>query len=378
MARIIPFLRFTFLLLSGTTLFAQTDTAMSEVSPPEVKIAGTQFLSITSAITNEKYDLYVNLPRGYGDTSKIFPVVYLLDGQWDFPLVESIYGSQFYDGFIPGMVVVGITCSGANANYDSLRAGDLTPSPTKEVPQGGGAPKFLQFIKTELIPLIESKYRVDRNDRTLLGTSLGGLFTLYTIFNETTLFNRYILTSPALTWDNGIIYKYEKTFAGKDAAIPARVFMGIGEYEDVPTFQKFVQLLKSRHYRGLSLEAKVLNGVGHSGTKALGYTWGLQTVFARVPFHVDRSILVRYTGSYKDSAGAVYSIALDHDHLVFTNPAKRKLILHSVSNKEFYVVGSYMLICSANDSGDAKDETGKFHNLRLESYYKVSTLERFH
>ena len=302
--RSISFLSFSLLFLLEMTIYAQNGNADSTTSPPEVKIAGTQLLSINSSVTGEKYDLYINLPRDYGETSKTFPVVYLLDAQWDFPLLQAVYGSQFYDGFVPGIVVVGITWSGANADYDSLRAGDFTPSPTKQVPQGGGAPKFLQFINKELIPFIESKYRVDRNDRTLIGTSLGGLFTLYTIFHETALFNRYVLTSPVLPWDNGIVYRYEKTFAENATAIQARVFMGVGAYEDTSTFQSFARLLKSRHYRGLSLETKVLEGVGHSGTKALGYTWGLQYVFMRPNFHVDRSVLERYTGSYKDSAGS--------------------------------------------------------------------------
>ena len=217
--------------LCGGNLLAQTIDTNLAVQPPQVSIASTQSVTINSSITNEKYDLYINLPRDYRDTSKTFPVVYLLDAQWDFALMESIYGSQFYDGFVPSMVIVGITWSGANANYDSLRAGDFTPSPTKEVPQGGGAPKFLQFIKRELIPFIESKYRVDKKNRTLIGTSLGGLFTLYTIFNEPGLFDRYILTSPALTWDNGIIYKYEKAFSETGSGPNARIFIGIGEYE---------------------------------------------------------------------------------------------------------------------------------------------------
>jgi predicted alpha/beta superfamily hydrolase len=49
-----------------------------------------------------------------------------------------------------------------------------------------------------LIPFIESKYRAAKNDRTLMGSSYGGLFTLYAMFHETALFQRYVLTSPAL------------------------------------------------------------------------------------------------------------------------------------------------------------------------------------
>ena len=180
-------LLFTF--LTSGSIFAQSVRS----SPPQVEILGTQLLHLTSAIVGQEYDLYVNLPRGYQDTTKTFPVIFLLDGQWDFPLTQAIYGEQYYDGFVPAAVMVGITWGGANPNYDSLRTRDLTPTNVKQVPQSGGAPKFLKFIKNELIPYLELKYRTAKNGRTLMGSSLGGLFTLYALFHEAGLFDRYVL-----------------------------------------------------------------------------------------------------------------------------------------------------------------------------------------
>jgi hypothetical protein len=86
-----------------------------------VEIPGSQLLRMTSAIVGQEYDIYVQLPGNYPDTSKTFPVVYVLDGQWDFSLVTAIYGQQYYDGFIPATIVVGITWGGTNPNYDMLR-----------------------------------------------------------------------------------------------------------------------------------------------------------------------------------------------------------------------------------------------------------------
>ena len=337
MKRLISYSVFALLSLVGTALYAQKADLATPL--PQVKIEGTQMLSITSSITNEEYDLYINLPRDYGDTSKTFPVAYLLDGQWDFPLLQAIYGSQYYDGFIPSMIVVGITWSGDNANYDSLRAGDLTPTHFVYVPQSGGAPKFLQFIKTELIPFIESKYRVDKNDRTLIGSSLGGLFTLYTLFHEPTLFDRYVMTSPALTWDNGVIYGDEKDFAEKKMAVSGRLFMGVGAYEDTTTFLNFVQLMKSRNYSGLSIEGRVLPGVGHSGTKALGYTWGLQYVFEPPPFSIEPATLEQYAGEYGAPQGGTIQLTAEDGHLVTVLPGMGKVILYAKDDSHFYAKG---------------------------------------
>src|SRR5512133_1702551 len=78
---------------------AQAPKPTDDSVPPEVTLAGTQLLHISSAITNKDYALYINLPGGYSDTTKTFPVLFLIDAQWDFQLMQAIYGSQYYDGF---------------------------------------------------------------------------------------------------------------------------------------------------------------------------------------------------------------------------------------------------------------------------------------
>ena len=188
------------LALLPVTIFASGVMLAQTVppSPPQVEIRGTQLLHLTSAIVGQEYDLYVNLPRGYEDTIKRFPVIFVLDGQWDFSLAQALYGEQHFDGFVPAAIVIGITWGGVNPNHDSLRARDFTPTNSKQLPQSGGAPKCLKFIKDELIPCIDSKFRTTENGRTLIGSSFGGLFTLYAMFHETGTFDRYVLTSPSM------------------------------------------------------------------------------------------------------------------------------------------------------------------------------------
>ena len=68
---------------------------ISSVQPHQFEIAGSQVLKINSSITGQEYVLHIQLPQHYSDTSKTFPVVYLLDSQWDFPLITAIYGDQY-------------------------------------------------------------------------------------------------------------------------------------------------------------------------------------------------------------------------------------------------------------------------------------------
>lgn len=319
----------------------------------EVEIPGSQLLKITSSIVGQEYDVYVQMPGNYSDTNKTFPVLYVLDGQWDFSLVNAIVGQQYYDGFVPAVIIVGITWGGTNPNYDMLRARDLTPTNVGWSPQSGGAPKFLAFIKNELIPFIESRYRVAKNDRTLIGSSYGGLFTLYAMFHETALFQRYVLTSPSLGWDNGITYTYERIYAENKHPLPVRLLMAMGELEGISGFQNFADRLKSKNYEGLELHTKVLEGMGHSGSKAEGYSRGLQAVFARASLTIDSSVLEQYVGMYQRAFDARITILKEDGHLVVLTPDNVRLTLYAETDRDFYVKGQFLFIHFK------KDNTGK-------------------
>ena len=347
---------FCFLLLVSVacSLYAQVDVPVS--------IPGTQLLKMRSSILDEDFSLLVQFPRFYEDTSRTFPAVYLLDGQWDFPLVNGLTGGQYYDGFIPEAMVVGIAWTGEHPNYDSLRVKDLTPTRIQQLPHSGDAPKFLSFLKNEVIPLIESKYRASKEDRTLIGSSLGGLFTLYTLFHETALFQRYILTSPALNWDNGAIYAAESTYAANNTQLPVKLFMAIGGYEGVQEFEKFVARLKERHYKGLTFESRVLEGMGHSGSKPEGYTRGLQAVFARPSLNVDSQILDQYAGTYEPTPGMRVKLANENGKLVGYAPGTDKLTFEAQTETDFYLKGSYLFLHFK------KDPTGKVTGFQLHSF----------
>jgi predicted alpha/beta superfamily hydrolase len=327
-----------------------------------VEIADSQLLTMKSSIVGQEYDLYVQLPGNYADTSKTFPVLYVLDGQWDFPLVTAIFGQQYYDGFVPAVIVVGITWGGTNPNYDALRARDLTPTTAGSPSQFGGAQKFLGSIKNELIPFIESKYRVVKNNRTLIGSSFGGLFTLYAMFHETALFQRYVLTSPSLGWDNGMPFTYEKEYATNARQLPVKLFMAIGELEGISAFQNFTDRLKARNYDGLELTTRVLEGMGHSGGKAEGYTRGLQAVFARSTLSIDPGILDQYAGVYQHTSGARFTISREEGHLIIQTPDNTKLLLYAETNKDFYVKGRFLSIRFR------KDTAGKVDGFQMERF----------
>ncbi|HEY4612893.1 MAG TPA: alpha/beta hydrolase-fold protein, partial [Bacteroidota bacterium] len=293
------------------------------------------------------------------------------DAQWDFPLVYSIYGSQYYDGFVPGLIIVGITWGGPNPKYDSLRAADLTPTNAKQVPQSGNAPNFFAFIKTELIPFIESKFRTKKDDRTLMGSSYGGLFTLYALFQEASPFHRYVLTSPAVGFDNEVIYSFEKQYGEKRSSVPVRLFMAQGELEGgMQGFEKLVDRLKSRAYEGLKLQTRVLENIGHSGSKAEGYTRGLQWVFERPSLALDPATLKQYEGAYEISPGQRARVFVENGLLFARGPDNQVAALHAEGNDRFYAKGFYMNLRFKRDTA------GTVASLEVETYNGSMSLKK--
>lgn len=355
-------LLYIFTILFVGLVSAQETNKVENKNTKSVELAGTRILNIHSGITNREYDLYINLPRYYDkDTTKAFPVLFVLDAQWDFPLVYTIYGELYYDGMVPGIITVGITWGGKDPDYDSLRAADLSPTHNDQILQSGEGPKFLKFIKDELTPFIESKYRVDKYNRALMGSSFGGLFTLYTLFTETELFNKYILTSPALQWDNSAIYNIEKKYAGTNSALPVKLYMTTGEYEDVQGFNRFVNMLKERNYEGLQMETSILFNTGHSGTKAEGYSRGMRFAYKKTSITLDEEILKQYTGTYEVSSATQVELTIENNQLTVVYP-NNKVKLFAESETDFFEQGVY------NFFHFEKDESGKIKGYLLEQY----------
>ncbi len=263
-------------LLNGAAMAQEAKTF------PKVTIPGSLVRSIEAKSTGRKMDLYLHLPGDYDkDKTKKYPVLYILDGQWDFKLMDSILGGLVYDKFAPEMILVGITYSGENADYNNLRAMDLTPVATAQVKGSGDGPKFLKFLKTELIPFIESNYRADPARRVLQGSSYAGLFTLYALFSDPGLFAAYVSASPAVPYGTRYAFRQEAEFAKAHKELAVKLYLAVGGAEGLSgPVQEFMQVLRSREYTGLKLETRVVEGERHAGNKPELFNRGLRFVFA--------------------------------------------------------------------------------------------------
>lgn len=319
-----------------------------------VEISNSEIRKITSVnVAGQEYQLQVSLPAHYANSNKKYPVLYLMDAQWDLPLLECLYGQQYFDGFIPEMIIVGITWGGVNPNPDSLRARDYTPTNEKRLPQSGGADKFIAFIQNEVFPFIESNYKADQNDRILMGCSLGGLFTMYTLFTHPNMFNRYVAASPAFMWDNEVLYQYEKKYFENKNNPPAKLFMCIGGVErSVPGYERLTKFLTERKYTNLQIESRILENTGHSGTKGEGYARGLQFIFKRPSLQLDEKTLNKYAGNYVMNNTSI-TMKIENNHLAVYFSPTNKFTLNAAGDGEFYATSQFLNIYfTKNNSGN--------------------------
>jgi len=171
-------LHLIFSLILAVTVSLPANLQAAESVYPEVTLPGTLVRELHSRLVDKDYRLDISLPAGYADDVARYPLVLVLDGQWDFPLLYTINGQQYYDGMLPGLILVGLTWGGENPDYGVLRDHDFTPTDPGGEGRYGGAAKFLDFLEGELLPFLDREYRTDGR-RVLVGSSFGGLFTTF-------------------------------------------------------------------------------------------------------------------------------------------------------------------------------------------------------
>lgn len=243
-------------------------------------LKNTHLTQLKSKDNDITYELVITLPSSYSSSpDKKYPVLYYVDAYWDAPLVSAVYGGLVYDALAPEFIMVGLSYFGENINYDQERLRDLTPTTVKSRGEvSGGAPAFLRFLKESVIPTVEKNYQVDNSERALAGSSLGGLFALYAMYEDPAFFKRYIAISPAADWDNNYIAKLDAAYSKNHQTLNARLFLSYstGEYKPFgDPIAAFQRQLKGRNHKGLQLMNYEMQDVRHAGVKPDGYVRGL-------------------------------------------------------------------------------------------------------
>ncbi|WP_370729304.1 alpha/beta hydrolase [Fibrella arboris] len=244
--------------------------------------------ALFSAAVNDSFYIQTQVPIEYTDsTAKRYPVVVLLDANFHFPMLAATIRQYEQGGLLPPLILVGIGYKSFQ-DMDSLRPRDyLYPAalPSDELTASGGGNHFRQFIVNTLLPTIDSTFRTTKQNRSLLGHSFGGYFTLYLLLaqtiDKTGEFNNFIAASPSLWYHDFFLNQLPSTLASLSRRDSTHVFITVGGHEN-PTWEvRPVITLTNNLKKNSALHVKggVYNQLEHMDTGQLSFLKGLQAYY---------------------------------------------------------------------------------------------------
>lgn len=255
-----------------------------------------------------EYQLFVRPPLrapADGEKSSVF---YFLDAKANMiPAAAMSYNYETFN-YIPSAYFVGIGYKNEEGAFwkEENRTRDYTPSEfippkghflessPKDWQGSGGAEAFFDIVEKEIIPFVETRYDVDPADRVLIGKSISGLGATYALLNRPNLFNRYVIISPAIWWDDWLkpredrwVMKSARETADTQYPRETRAYFAVGEAEErldlVTDLYVLANSLRKRRTPTLKVNLEVLPGEQHEGVFPAAFMRGIVGVYAGEP-----------------------------------------------------------------------------------------------
>lgn len=241
-------------------------------------LGDTRYHLFESETLGHPLHLYVRRPDS-GEEGP-FPVVYLLDGGINYPLLSAYYHYLRIGEELPELVLVGISYGSDRFEGGNFRSSDFT-APAADREWWGKAPVFQAVLADELMPFVESRYPADPGRRILFGHSLGGQFVLYNALTRPRLFQGLIASNPALHRNLDFFLEWR----GEEVVPPSatRLFVAVAEFDDarfrVPAEAWIAKWSEPGRARPFELEVDYLDGHTHLSAAAASFRQGLLWLF---------------------------------------------------------------------------------------------------
>jgi predicted alpha/beta superfamily hydrolase len=190
--------------------------------------------SIYSPELRNQRKLYVYLPPSYANSDQRYPVIYMQDGQNLFDQALSYAGEWQVDETMEALsragieaIVVGVPNTGAR------RVDEYSPFKDQRLHKGGRGDWYVAFLANTVKPLIDRDFRTlpEREHTGVLGSSMGGLISLYAFFCRPEVFGFVGAMSPSLWFAQAAIFSYVQQADPQ----PGRIHLDIGTHEGSDT-----------------------------------------------------------------------------------------------------------------------------------------------
>lgn len=223
---------------------------------------------IYSQKVKDSFEIYISTPDNF-DHAKSYDVIYYCDANLrSGKKLREMLKKVPFASKVNNTIFVGI---GHTGNYQVMRRRDfilpdIVNGDTIARSQNyGQIENFYQFLKMELIPKINSSYKTNPGDNSIIGHSLGGLFVFYCLFKNETLFKNYYALSPSLWINNYSIYKFNHLANG--ISREKNLYFSAGSHEIFNYVKKGARnmeaFLKSKKYENLKFTYEVHPGETH-------------------------------------------------------------------------------------------------------------------
>lgn len=254
-------------------------------------LKNTEEFSIHSKfVKGENYTIQVGLPVDYANSHRKYPVVIVLDGDKFFGIASGFTDILAWSGEIQKVITIGISYNENDEIWWEKRTRDLTNCPDtingKIFPQNtGGADNFAKFIKAELFPAIQTKYRANIDSAAIIGISFGAMFCTYILFTQPDLFHNYVIVAPCLIWNDKNILKLENSFSQINKRLDKMVYVAYGLNDDkkwiIDPTNEIMDQIQKHNYEGLRIKFKTFEDETHISVIGPAMINGLKYIFAK-------------------------------------------------------------------------------------------------
>jgi predicted alpha/beta superfamily hydrolase len=245
-------------------------------------------------VKDTKYVIDIILPPEY-DSTHIYPVVYCVDNWLGSKFIPGMLYLLNFSQAIEPLIIVGIGNEGNINDWQMERTRDQTPihiskydMTSSNSPRNrgitGGADNFLLFIKNELIPLVESRYKSDTTKRGLFGYSYGGLFGVYALIRNPELFQIYYFGSPSLWYNDFALIDSLNIIPTEKLSTLKAVNISVGEKESSEQLKGFADLrdlLQEKNISSLKLTTHIFSGEDHRSAIIPAYYETFRCLFGK-------------------------------------------------------------------------------------------------
>ena len=269
-------------LIAMTFMVSGGLVAQKNKIPAEAALDHTRQFWVASESVEDDYLVKVYLPDSYfKNNRRRYPVIYMTDGDRYFGITSGLVFTQLFQNDFE-VILVGIGYGSIAKNSDK-RGRDFRSSRAKNPTVGCDA--YLSFLENELLPRVESDFRIDASDRTIAGWSRGATLVLSALFKKAGLFKNYVSLSPQVNYPDWSMLELEKTYHGLNQDLPGKLYLSIGSNDRrFPNFPELEKNLTNHAYKQFEFRADILQGKVHDGVAlAEGFGNALSYIFELEP-----------------------------------------------------------------------------------------------